>query len=277
MAIRQPSLIVNCGYARVCIYQNSDPSRKGRNARKNIDTGQRSDKFQSQFSTTLSTYGIPDGYFEQTGKDHSSQFARDSAKILDGFRLKFPSESGLSREVEFSFQKWSKLPVSEQVQHTLSKCTRCFEVHKVYQLAFPLKPHFHPDPVLVVNHEALQQQGLKLFTSNVVTELNRVYNEASSSFRDALIQSKSLQLEHKKSSAEKRKQKRKIEKAVTEKISKFFAESATTTMLTEGESKRMYHRKRLAQSFCSPEVPPQPRRKNHIHLILVKYHGILRS
>ncbi len=35
-------------------------------------------------------------------------------------------------------------------------------------------------------------------------------------------------------------------------------------MLTEGESKRKYHRKRLAQSFCSPEQPPTTKRnKSH--------------
>lgn len=35
-------------------------------------------------------------------------------------------------------------------------------------------------------------------------------------------------------------------------------------MLTEGESKRKYHRKRLAQSFCSPEGPPKSKKsKSH--------------
>lgn len=54
-----------------------------------------------------------------------------------------------------------------------------------------------------------------------------------------------------------------MEKNVTEMISQCFAESAAITMLTEGESKRMYHRKRLAQSFCSPEVPPPAKKKSH--------------
>ncbi len=31
-------------------------------------------------------------------------------------------------------------------------------------------------------------------------------------------------------------------------------------MLTEGESKRKYHRKRLAQSFCSPKEQPKPKK-----------------
>lgn len=46
-------------------------------------------------------------------------------------------------------------------------------------------------------------------------------------------------------------------------MNEHFAEKAAITLLTEGESKRKYHRKRLAQSFCSPEDQPQPKRKKH--------------
>ena len=41
-----------------------------------------------------------------------------------------------------------------------------------------------------------------------------------------------------------------------------FAQKATITLLTEGESKRKYHRKRLVQSFTTPDLnPPQPKRQ----------------
>ena len=43
-----------------------------------------------------------------------------------------------------------------------------------------------------------------------------------------------------------------------------FAENAAVTMLTEGESKRMYHGKRMAQSFQTPEAPP-PTKKHKSH------------
>ena len=137
MAIRRASLIMNCGYARVYIYENSNPSRKGRNARRNIDIKQRSDQFRSQFCTP--TYSIPDEYFTPTSKDHCSLFDRDCTKILDGFRMKFPSKKGHSRESyldEFSFLKWSELEMSEKIKHTLSNCTQCFEV--------PSKTHLLP-------------------------------------------------------------------------------------------------------------------------------------
>ena len=41
-----------------------------------------------------------------------------------------------------------------------------------------------------------------------------------------------------------------------------FAQKATITLLTEGESKRKHHRKRLAQSFTTPDLnSPQPKRQ----------------
>lgn len=262
---RKASLIINCGYARVCIFQNSNPKGTvGRNARQNIDIAQRSDTFKARFSR-YPHYGIPNDYFIPTGKDQRSPFDRDSAKILDGFQSKFRNEIGYSRESylqEFSLMKWSNLTSSEKQQHTMSNCMRCFQLAKDHQHYFPLKPVYEPQPVIAVNKDALQHQGIKAFTSNVCSELNSVYSdEAGSSFADSLVQVKSLQLEHKKTKAEKKKEKKHMQKVVTKKISECFSENAALTMLTEGESKRMYHRKRLAQSFCSPEAPSTAKKK----------------
>ncbi|ORU94424.1 MAG: hypothetical protein A6F71_09280 [Cycloclasticus sp. symbiont of Poecilosclerida sp. M] len=89
--------------------------------------------------------------------------------------------------------------------------------------------------------------------------------EASTSFADALLITKSLGLERKKTKMEKKKEKREVEKAITKKVNEHFAEKAAIPLLVEGESKRKYHRKRLAQSFCSPgdEQPAQKRKKTH--------------
>ena len=155
--------------------------------------------------------------------------------------------------------------MSEKIKHTLSNCTQCFEVHKDHQCSFPLKPIYYPKPVINVDKEASQHQGVKTFTTSVLAELNKVYtDEVNSSFTDALLQNKSLRLERKKTSTEKRKEKRELHRDVTKKVTKSFAEKAAITMLAEGESKRMYHRKRIAQSFCSPEGPPTAKKpKSH--------------
>lgn len=98
-----------------------------------------------------------------------------------------------------------------------------------------------------------------------MSELNRVLSdEVGSTFTEALLQNKSLRLERKKNSTEKRREKRQLHREVTHKISESFAENAAISMLTEGESMRKYHRKRLAQSFHAPKpAPPAKKLKSH--------------
>ena len=117
-----------------------------------------------------------------------------------------------------------------------------------------------------LNVDSMQTQGVRKFTTKVLTELNRVYtNEGSTSFTDVLAKTKSFGLERKKSKIvtyqEKNKKKRDMQKKVVKMVNENFSKKATITLLTEGESKRKYHRKRLAQSFCSPGEQPQPKRK----------------
>lgn len=264
--IRKVSLIVNCGFARVCIYQNSNPTRSGRHAEQSINIPKRLANFKLQFGTHTN-FGIPDGYFDARGKENMSQFDRDCIKILHSFKSKFRDDIGYSRASYLdvlSLVKWSELPNLEKNRHTLSKCTRCFELYKEHQSFFPLKPTYQPEQVVMVNKDALQRQGIKKFTTNALSELNRACtNEAGTSFTDALLQTKSASLERKKTSNEKRKEKRNIQRDITKKVNEQFAQTAAITLLTEGESKRKYHRKRIAQSFCSPEDQPKPKRKKH--------------
>ena len=100
----------------------------------------------------------------------------------------------------------------------------------------------------------MQRLGVKKFTSGVMEELNRVYeSRASTSFADAVVSTSSSGLEKKKSQSEKRKEKVKVQKEITKAVNEHFAEKAAISMLTENESKRKYHRKRMHQSFHSPQ------------------------
>ena len=107
--------------------------------------------------------------------------------------------------------------------------------------------------------------GLKKFTTGVLTELNRVYEtEASTSFNDVVVSTSSSGLQKKKSKNEKRREKVKLQKEVVKSVNEHFAQTATISMLTECESKRKYHRKRMAQSFHSPQQqPPAKKAKSH--------------
>ena len=75
--------------------------------------------------------------------------------------------------------------------------------------------------------------------------------EASTSFTDALVRTNTSGLE-KKCPKEKRKERVKVQKEHTKAVNKHFSEKAAISMLTECESKRKYHRKRMARSFHSP-------------------------
>ena len=130
------------------------------------------------------------------------------------------------------------------------------------QESFPLKPFYQPKPKVIIDHEALQTLGVKRFTSGLISELNQMYeDEASTSFTDALVQSKSSGLERKKSRNEKRKETLKIQKDVVKSVNKQFSETAAMSMLSRGESKSQFHRKRMDQSFETPQ--PAKKLKSH--------------
>ena len=259
--IRMVSLIVNCGYARTTIYMNSKQNDNSATS-VTVDRERRIRAFRSQFSS-CSNFGIPDGYFDPKGKEGLSQFDRDCDKVVKAFKSKWPSGYNIHKEeylTKFSNAKWSELSNVEKSRHTLSNCTKCHESYFTYQRAFPLK-------LVQIDRDALQRQGVKKFTAKVLAEINNVYEEeAGTSFRDAIVLDKSIKLEKKKNKYENRKDKRRAQKQFTEVVNKCFAEKAAITFLAEGESKRKYHRKRLAQSFDTPEgcqPPPPKRRKSH--------------
>ena len=193
---RQVALVVNCGYARVCIYRNSNPDQRGQYARQSIDTTRRAINFREQFST----YCLPESYFKVSEKKNTSQFDRDCNRIIDGFKSNFPFGTNRDSYLDtFSSSKWYELSVEERKRHSLGNCARCFELHRETQESFPLKPFYHHKPVVTIDQEALQRLGVKKFTTGLLTELNQLYQaEASTSFTDALVQTKSSGLEKKK-------------------------------------------------------------------------------
>ena len=108
----QFALAVNCGYARVCIYQNSNPQRSGQYARQSIDRSNRATNFKEQFG---GTYCFPEGYFTTIGKKNMTQFDRDCNKILDGFQSKFPVGADKEGYINtFSRSKWCELSVGKE-------------------------------------------------------------------------------------------------------------------------------------------------------------------
>ena len=252
--------VVNCGYARVCIYENSNPDRgTGRKARQDIDISKRSTHFRERFT---GTYSFPEGYFDVADKNGKTPFNRHCDKILDGFGAKFLA--GGTREsyvTTFSHSNWCKLPVVERKKHTMGKCKACFMLHKDSQLSFPLKPQFEFKPLLSVDEDAVAILGEKRFTSGILSELDVVFAAGlSKSFADCASKNKSSGLEKRKSQKEKRRDKIKAQKDFTKAVNAAFGKTAALSMLSSGQSKSAYHSTRLEQSFKSPEGQP-PRKK----------------
>ena len=94
--IRTVSLIVNCGYARTTIYENS---KRGSDSATpvTINREQRMRTFRSQFSS-CANFGIPDGYFDPKGKEGLSQFDRDCDRVVKAFKSKWPTGFNIHKE-----------------------------------------------------------------------------------------------------------------------------------------------------------------------------------
>ena len=92
--------------------------------------------------------------------------------------------------------------------HTMSNCARYYESYAQYQQVFPLKPFYQPKPVIQIDTDAMERQGTKKFTSNVLSALDLVFTEQTNmTFREALLKDKSLGLENKKSQYEEERKK----------------------------------------------------------------------
>ena len=266
---RMVGLLVNCGYARTTIHNNSTSLDDGRYV-KSIDRQKRALNFRSQFNM-CPNYGIPDGYFETVNKDGTSQFDRDCAKVLDAFKSKWPRGFTVDRKLyleKFSAAKWSELPNAEKNMHTLSRCDKCTELHYSYQRAFPLKPVYEHTSLSLVqlDREALHRQGVKKFTTKVLSEINNIYHEeVGTSFCEAVTLDKTSGLKKKKTAYEKKRENRAAQRKYTKQVNEIFAQNAAISLLSEGESKAKYHRKRLAQSFQTPEKSQPPCKKRNTH------------
>ena len=258
---------MNCGFARTTIHQNSTSFQDGRYI-KTIDKNKRALNFRSQFNM-CTNYGIPERYFDDKFKDKTSLFERDCEKITKAFQSKWPHGSCIDRKrylEKFSAANWSGLPTEEKLMHTMSRCAKCFECCSDFQRSFPLKPFYEHKVLVQVDTQAIHRQGVRKFTSKVLAEINNIYeHEVGTTFENALAEDASIGLESKKTRYEKKKEKRETARQYTKKVNQIFAQNAAINHLAEGESRAKYHRKRLQQSFETPEntKPPSKKAKTH--------------
>ena len=131
----------------------------------------------------------------------------------------------------------------------MSSCRECAKDHLELQKAFPTLPCFIPPKTidLSIPMDTTERE----VTSTVLRELDQNYETIyQHSFLDsALKNGKGLGIERKKSAAERRRDKRKLQREFRDTVTQQFAMNAGISFLAENESFRGYQRKRLSQSF----------------------------
>ena len=132
------SLVINCGFALIAIYDISSISR-GHHRDTIIDKAARLDHFLKLFQHSNV---LPSLMSSQDGKlTLTTYFDVYCDHILDAIRK--CGWSGRQKYFDtFTSKKWEKMSVADRKKHTVSKCYACSMLYTEIQRSFPLKPFF---------------------------------------------------------------------------------------------------------------------------------------
>ena len=138
------SLVLNCGFARVAIYDLSN-TLSGHHRDDIINKAARLDRFLKLFKHSNV---LPSLSSLKEGKSTSiTYFDVYCDHILDTIRKR--GWSGKQKYFDtFALKKWEKMSVADRKKHTVSKCYACSMQYTEIQRSFPLKPFFE---VSIVN------------------------------------------------------------------------------------------------------------------------------
>lgn len=109
------SLLVNCGYARVAMYEISK------------SMGNSTQPAATKFQALFPTFNPSDNYF-QPSEHNPSRFAAQCGKISQVFAKGwYPPEAKQEYLSKFATTKWIKLSPEQKAKHSLSYCDGCRE------------------------------------------------------------------------------------------------------------------------------------------------------
>lgn len=249
---------VNCGHARVAILELSGVYRGRR--RSTLNRKDLTQKFLELFSS-VGFQDKPSEYWYN--ENRCSTFDKHVDYILNCFSAHWKSPE-VHREYvsSFSVGRWSTLSSEQQSQHTMSHCITCAREHLQLQKTFPTSPYYVPPPIvdLTIPPDLAEPE----LTRTVLRELNQSYqSNYQHKFVDSAIKvcGSSEGIERKKTSAEKKKDKRKWQRNFRDSVNKQFSKNAGLSFLAENESFSGYQRKRLSQSF---ELKQPGRIRSHV-------------
>lgn len=152
---------VNCGYARVGIWQYSKVGK---------------------FKVPLASYGIDTAIFDGYGH-RESPFDRYCKSITGLFQKWKHRENKRQYLHQFSPDNWKKLPTSSKRRHTISNCKECAISHSSFQECFP-GPVYRPTQSLSEDVRSLIEQNRNMdvtpatTTRQILAELQPTYQKA---------------------------------------------------------------------------------------------------
>ncbi len=262
MARKDLSLTINCGFARVAMYQITMELTNNRGRRVPIPLDTRQAEFQALFQG-CPNFGLSESFFTREGPN--SQFERYCTVVLNTMKKKWHPNHAKSAYISaFSKSKWQVLPDTMKNTHSLTECEGCYNSYLELQKTYPAKPVHNPS-VVSFDPNALKSMGVKRFTEQCTKDLNEAYRQTvGKSFVDQLAKIPQLGVQKRKSATKKKKEKREVLRNIRNHINHQLADNATLTVLTENESIKKYRRKRLAQAFEGhKEDQPPPKKKKH--------------
>ena len=244
------SLVVNCGFARVAVYEWTKRDRGYQFTQ--VDEAKRSAQFQACFKPI----DIPKDLFSRNSKNRM-YFDVYCEAIVQAIACGWKSNARKRAEYleMFSVKKWERLPVHDKKKHSVGKCTACAVNFSELQRSFPMLPTFE---VNVLNKEYVSTaHNATTFARGVLKELNHVSDEQFGVSFTNTLPKVSPALSLRKTKLEKQQGTREMKRKIIADIEKRYAENAALSHLAEGESDASYIRKRKRGCFD----PPQPSTK----------------
>ena len=243
------SLVLNCGFARVTIYDLSNVSC-GHHRSDILDKAARLDRFLKLFKHSNV---LPSLMSLKDGKSNSTTyFDAYCDHILDAIHKR--GWSGKQKYFDtFTLKKWEKMSVADRKKHTVSKCYACSMQYTEIQRSFPLKPFFEAS---IVNPQLCSSKNAKFEAKVVLKELNGVFEvKRNKTFTDILPKVCNLKAVTQPQRKENRK--RPCKTALIRDCEKRMSENVAITHLAECESDASYVRKRKMTSFTAVSSEPK--------------------
>ena len=220
---------------------------------------------------------FPKGVMPQIVQDYNKIFASiqglqvthkvASNKFLPIFRLFnnkwHPQEMKDTFLSVFSLDEWKVLPEEEKATHTVKDCKACSERFVAFSNAFPSPKRRGKKPIAIPKRTTtieLSEQDLcssRSLGRKVLRELNTISQEKFQKSGEAvLVETPKSHLVCKKTSEERRKSRREIEKNVKHVISQQKEDQASDLVLQNRISWRTYNKLRKAECLTTPRKRP---------------------